>query len=91
MDLNEVIQSVIELLSRENAEIHFTAAKKCIHLIRVDALKRILINLIENALIYSDGLPVNVTCKCNSQAGTTISVADQGPGIRGDRPPGCHD
>ena len=81
MDLNEVIQSVIELLSRENAEIHFTPAKKCIHLIRVDALKRILINLIENALIYSDGLPVNVACNCNSQAGTTISVADQGPGI----------
>ena len=81
IDINEVIQSVIEVLSRRNAEIHFTPTKECIHSVRVDALKRILINLIENALIYSDGLSVNVTCTCNSQAGTTISVADQGPGI----------
>jgi two-component system, OmpR family, osmolarity sensor histidine kinase EnvZ len=80
-DINRIIHSVVNDLCRGNAKIEFTPSKKCIHFIRADALKRVLINLIENALTYSDGLPVSVTCKCNSQAGTTISVSDQGPGI----------
>jgi two-component system osmolarity sensor histidine kinase EnvZ len=57
---------------------------KCIHPVRVDALNRVLINLIENALNYSNGLPVNVSCSCN-QNSILLEVSDQGPGIPADQ------
>jgi len=79
-DINQLIQTVIGNLQHVNTKIHFAPSDACIHAVRVDALKRVLINLIENAVNYSEGLPVNVGCSCNGDT-TTITVSDQGPGI----------
>ena len=83
-DINELVASVVKDLSRGNGEINFTPSNACIHPVRVDALKRVLINLIENAITYSEGLPVSVTCSCNP-ADTILTVTDRGPGIPADK------
>ncbi|NNJ90234.1 MAG: HAMP domain-containing protein [Gammaproteobacteria bacterium] len=79
-DINELVQTAIGNLHHVNTEIHFTPSGECIHPVRTNALKRVLINLIENAVNYSEGLPVSISCKSNPTA-TTITVSDKGPGI----------
>lgn len=79
-DITELLQKIVSNLKRNHSEIHLTAAGNCVHAVRENALKRVLINLIENAVNYSDGLPVSVSCSRNASA-TIISVSDQGPGI----------
>jgi two-component system osmolarity sensor histidine kinase EnvZ len=54
-------------------------AAACMHAVNAMALRRILGNLIENALRYSNG-PVEVRLDCK-QPGPSIFVLDRGPGI----------
>ena len=83
-DINELLQKVVSNLQRNNTQIQFTPSAACFHAVRENALKRVLINLIENAVNYSGGLPVSVSCNRSASA-TTISVSDQGPGIPPDQ------
>lgn len=62
------------------APIELECLESLVRPIQREALKRVLSNLIENALSYSDGQTVTVTCTC-SRTGTTICVRDKGPGI----------
>ncbi|ARU30556.1 hypothetical protein CAP31_01920 [Sulfuriferula sp. AH1] len=48
--------------------------------IAAQALQRIVTNLVENALRYAPGSPVEVTCQPRGQ-GALIQVMDRGPGI----------
>jgi two-component system osmolarity sensor histidine kinase EnvZ len=85
VDINVLIRDLIDKLRHnENMLIFKGCTDKCIHPVRVDALNRVLINLIENALNYSNGLPVNVSCSCN-QNSILLEVSDQGPGIPADQ------
>ena len=43
-------------------------------------LRRILTNLLANALRYGNGKPVHVTYECNKE-NTIIQIKDRGPGI----------
>jgi two-component system osmolarity sensor histidine kinase EnvZ len=79
-DINELVATVVNNLHHVNTELHFTPSGECIHPVRANALKRVLINLIENAVNYSEGLPVSLSCNRNLTA-TTITVSDKGPGI----------
>ncbi len=45
------------------------------------ALRRILANLLENALRYGDGGPVTVRAEARGEEGCRIGVLDRGPGI----------
>jgi len=63
----------------ERPRVVWRDAAPCKHAINVAALRRILGNLIENALRYSDG-PVEVRLDCEHQA-PAIFVLDRGPGI----------
>jgi two-component system osmolarity sensor histidine kinase EnvZ len=51
-----------------------------VHEAGATALRRILANLIENALRYGDGKPILLSCVCERET-TLISVLDRGPGI----------
>ena len=79
-DINELVQKVVNDFQRTNEGIHFTPSGECLHPVRANALKRVLTNLIENAVSYSEGQPVSLGCSCSTDA-TTISVSDKGPGI----------
>lgn len=80
VDINQLIQVITENYQKAGKDVRFASDSECIHSIKADALKRILINLIDNAVTYSDGLAVTVTCECN-RSDILIKVIDQGPGI----------
>ena len=50
-----------------------------------DHLQRILINLVENAMKYASGSPVEITAGPTGGGKLTLSVIDHGPGINADQ------
>ncbi|WP_125932170.1 ATP-binding protein [Thiosocius teredinicola] len=57
-----------------------SAVTSCVITLRANALRRVIGNLIENAIAYGEGKPVAIVC---TQAGGNLQVQilDQGPGI----------
>jgi two-component system osmolarity sensor histidine kinase EnvZ len=51
-----------------------------VHLLPPMALRRILTNLLDNAVRYGEGGTIEIACTCEGRR-TTVSVADRGPGI----------
>jgi len=82
IELSEFIASVIDQIpdagQRIGVEIHERVAK-----IEADAdhLQRVLINLVENAMKYASGSPVEISAGPTGGGKLTISVIDHGPGI----------
>jgi two-component system phosphate regulon sensor histidine kinase PhoR len=85
--LNEVIQHAIDqlepLIKEKNADVYFTRAENdpVVHADRVH-LQLVVINLIENALKYSNGAPY-IAIDIQQEAGNfyAVSVKDKGIGI----------
>lgn len=50
-----------------------------------DAVRQILVNLLDNASKYAPGAPVRISCGTDSSGRASMRVADSGPGF----PPGC--
>ena len=78
------ITDLLRQLQRENvgvsAEIRVTAEAPCLVTLSETALRRILDNLLENAIRYGAGKPIELACRCEADK-VYISVSDQGPGI----------
>ena len=55
-------------------------AQACLANLNVTALKRVLVNLIDNALRYGGDAPVELVLQCDAQA-AVIDILDRGPGI----------
>lgn len=66
------------------ALINWVPAPPCRRDCRPGALRRILDNLIQNAVRYGGAEPVTVECDCNA-GGMGIRVLDRGPGIAPDQ------
>lgn len=64
----------------QDAGLGWRAPPPCIREVAPVALRRILSNLIENALRYGGGEPVSMACDC-AGGGASISILDRGPGI----------
>lgn len=71
----EFRQSGHDVTGRPCPSVHVEAA--------ANALRRVISNLVQNAVIYSEGEPVTLDCQ-SSLNGVEIHVVDRGPGI----PPG---
>jgi len=80
VDVNALLDGIAEDFRKADGEVVFHPTHSCIRLVKADALRRVISNLVENAVIYSGGLPVTIECACN-RSGTDIRVIDQGPGI----------
>ncbi|OZA28831.1 MAG: hypothetical protein B7X91_04035 [Hydrogenophilales bacterium 17-64-11] len=80
VDVAETIEELAEEARREGADIRVHADDGCTATVSPMALRRILANLVENAVRFSAGRPIDIVC---ARDGTrmTISVADRGPGI----------
>jgi two-component system, OmpR family, osmolarity sensor histidine kinase EnvZ len=85
VDLVALIEQIIADAGRgEDNDIRWTgSARTCTRRINPVALQRILSNLIENAILYGNGSPVEVTLHCAPTV--TILVKDLGPGIPADQ------
>lgn len=85
VDLVALIEQIIADAGRgEDKDIRWAgSARSCMRTINPVALQRILSNLVENAVRYGDGGPVEVTLQCSPTV--TIRVKDRGPGIPSDQ------
>lgn len=68
--------------NRGNSQIVFQAAsgEPCLIQVSEISLRRILFNLLDNAVRYAEGTPVELACNCENPW-LKITVSDQGPGI----------
>ncbi|MFK5984284.1 MAG: ATP-binding protein [Pseudomonadota bacterium] len=80
VDINKELDSIIQNIQKENVLIIWSPGKPCIRTLQALALRRIINNLLENAIRYGAGKPIVVNCQCNAK-GTTIQIIDKGEGI----------
>ncbi len=80
IDLQEFIDGVITDYQGNKPEILWKHSDCCICVIDVLALRRILTNLIDNALRYGGGKPVEVLCDCYDDE-VVLRVLDRGEGV----------
>ena len=79
-DIDLELDDIIKKVQTNDAIIEWSQGKTCRRMIQPLALRRILTNLLANAIRYGDGKPVNVTYDCQKEA-ATIQIMDRGPGI----------
>ncbi len=78
--LNDVIADIVTNYQRENNKIEWKASQCGRCMIEVNALRRVLCNLLGNAFRYGGDKAVKLECK-KSKDKLIIRVLDQGPGI----------
>ena len=79
LELDTIIKKV-KTIHANAASIEWSPGKPCLQLLQPLALRRILTNLLVNALRYGDNKPVSVSYECQKEA-ITIQIMDRGPGI----------
>ncbi len=78
------IETLIEEYRRRQADISFHCRGQITRDLPITAFRRVLNNILDNALRYGAGKPVVVTCESvNGQV--RIEVTDRGPGIPADQ------
>lgn len=80
IDIVALIDQAVTDARRADGEIQWQTGAACKRQAQPLALRRILANLLDNAIRYSAGKPIAVTLDCAGDE-TVITVADQGPGI----------
>jgi len=80
VDVGELIGELVEDARRSGADIQWQSCRTRVHLLPPMALRRILTNLLDNAVRYGEGGTIEIACTCEGRR-TTVSVADRGPGI----------
>ncbi len=80
VDVAELIEELSDEARRGGATIHLQQGRPCMHFVAPMALRRILTNLLDNAIRYSEDKPIDIACECEDER-LRITVADRGPGI----------
>ncbi len=80
IDLQMVLQELADNATMEGGVGALKPGPACIRHVGPLALRRIIGNLIGNAVRYGAGQPVELECTCDG-AGSVIRVMDRGPGI----------
>ena len=80
IDLSRLLQELAHDAAADGAIIECQPTAPCIRQLGATALRRILTNLLGNALRYGAGQPVMLGLACGTE-NTVISVLDRGPGI----------
>lgn len=84
VDIPAMLEELANCARRSGADIRWQPEAPCHYTINPLALRRIIVNLLDNAVRYSFGKPVTLTYSCAS-TGITIHILDQGPGIPEDQ------
>ncbi len=79
-DIDLELADIIKKVQTNNVDIEWSRGKPCRQVLQPLALRRILTNLLVNALRYGDGKPVTVSYECQKEA-AIIHIMDRGPGI----------
>lgn len=79
-DLAALVAEILHDSTHRKKSIHWSAPAPCIRRISPVALRRVLANLLENALRYGGDQPIIVQLRCRENA-VWIHILDRGPGI----------
>ncbi len=79
-DVRELMQTLTDNVRAENAAILLQDCPACICKVGQMALRRIVSNLLSNAMRYGEGKEIGLACRCDDDV-LVISVLDRGPGI----------
>ncbi len=79
-DIGQELRKIIDNVQTNGIDIHFSQDTSCRQLLHPLALRRILTNLLANALRYGDSKPIKVISYCNIGE-IIVEIIDQGPGI----------
>ena len=80
VQIDEVLDHIVESARHGNQIIEWSSKKSCSFMLNPLALQRIISNLLDNAIRYSEGKPVSIECNCD-KGSLVLQVLDQGPGI----------
>lgn len=79
-DIGQELGKIIKNIQTNGIDIHVSKGKPCCQLLHPLALRRILTNLLANAVRYGDSKPITVSYNCNNDE-IVVQIIDQGPGI----------
>ena len=79
-DINQLIAAIVADYQRQQQTIHWQVSQFGVCKIEVDTLRRVLVNLLDNAFRYGGNEPVELSCK-RKNTNLIIRIIDQGPGI----------
>lgn len=82
VELNALLAELIAASSHPD-RVRFHSGPSCQARLSASALKRVLANLLENALRYGEGQPVEMELECGARA-IRVRLLDRGPGIPDD-------
>ena len=80
IDICNELDSIIGNINNNEVSIQWNAGEPCFKTIQLLAFRRIINNLLANAIRYGDGKPVSVNYECYKER-LTIQIKDNGPGI----------
>ncbi len=79
-DIDLELDTIIKNIQTNGTTIEWSRGQPCYRMLRPLALRRILTNLLVNAMRYGEGKQVKVSYECGKDA-TIIRISDRGPGI----------
>ena len=80
VEINELLRETADEFRKAGSPVDSRTGPPCTRTLRINALRRVVVNLVENALLYSEAKPVMLDCAA-SEDGHDICVSDSGPGI----------
>lgn len=80
VDINEIMKEVALNYQRQDCIVDWTKGDCGSYKLEINALRRVLCNLLDNAFRYSEKKPVQLCCAKDKDR-LIITVLDQGPGI----------
>ena len=80
-DLDEIIRELISAHQHNAVEISYQPTAPVIKIVAKDTLKRVLQNILENAIRYGDKKPVSIQLQQDEAGTPLICILDNGPGI----------
>lgn len=80
VDLSSLVGEILSSYDGASINIRKKCSKPCALLANAPALRRVLTNLIENAVRYGENSPITMACECEASE-ARVTISDRGPGI----------
>ncbi len=79
-DIGMELRKIVDNTQANGIDIHLSEEAKCSQLLHPLALRRIITNLLVNAVRYGEGKPITISYECDADK-IVILIIDRGPGI----------